>query len=139
MAVVTETIELDTDGEVELVDITDKVHETVTRSGLASGIACVFNPGSTGAITTIEFEPGLLRDIPGALERLFPKGITYHHDETWHDGNGHSHVRAAVLGPGLAVPFVAGQLTLGTWQQIVFVELDNKARHRRLVVQLVGE
>ena len=139
MTVVTDTIELDTGGEVELVDITDRVHDAVSRSGLTSGIACVFNPGATGAVTTIEYEPGLLRDIPKALERLFPKGITYHHDETWHDGNGHSHVRAAVLGPGMTVPFVDGRLTLGTWQQIVLVELDNKARHRHLVVQMVGE
>lgn len=135
----TETIELDTPGEVETVDITGRVQEVIGRSGLASGIACVFNPGSTGAITTIEYEPGLVQDVPEALERLFPKGIRYHHDDTWHDGNGHSHVRASVLGPGIAVPFIEGRLTLGTWQQVVFIELDNKPHHRRLVVQLVGE
>jgi secondary thiamine-phosphate synthase enzyme len=139
MAVVTETIELDTPGEVQLVDITGDVQSAVTASGLSAGMVCVFNPGSTGAITTIEHEPGLLKDIPEALERLFPRGITYHHDQTWHDGNGHSHVRAAVLGPGLTVPFVGGRLTLGTWQQIVHIELDNKPHHRRLVVQMVGE
>jgi secondary thiamine-phosphate synthase enzyme len=139
MTVKTEIIELDTPGEVQVVDVTDRVQSMVAGSGLTSGIVCVFNPGSTGAVTTIEYEPGLVKDVPEALERLFPKGIRYHHDDTWHDGNGHSHVRAAMMGPGLSVPFVGGRLTLGTWQQIVFVELDNKPHHRRLVVQLLGE
>ena len=139
MAVVTERIELGTEGEVQVFDLTPRVREAVTRSGLGSGIVCVFNPGSTGAVTTIEYEGGLLRDLPEALERLFPRGIRYHHDEAWHDGNGHSHVRASMIGPGLVVPFVGGELTLGTWQQIVFVELDNKPHRRSLVVQIVGE
>ncbi len=139
MGVVTEIIELDTPGEVQVVDLTDRVQGALTGSGLMTGIACVFNPGSTGALTTIEYEPGLVADLPAALERLFPKGITYRHDETWHDGNGHSHIRASMIGPGITVPFVDGRLSLGTWQQIVFVELDNKPHHRRLVVQMVGE
>ncbi len=139
MTVVTETIELETPGEVQVVDLTEAVGAAVAASGIASGMACVFNPGSTGAITTIEYEPGLVADLPAALERLFPKGIEYRHDETWHDGNGHSHVRASMMGPGLTVPFVDGRLTLGTWQQIVFVELDNKPHQRRIVVQMVGE
>jgi secondary thiamine-phosphate synthase enzyme len=140
MAVVTDSVELETGGEVELVDITGEVQSAVDRSGMTSGIACVFNPGSTGSVTTVEYEPGLVRDIPDALERLFPRGIKYYHEETWHDGNGHSHVRASFLGPGMSVPFVGGRLALGTWQQIVFLELDAKPRrHRRLVVQLVGE
>jgi secondary thiamine-phosphate synthase enzyme len=139
MTVVTERIDLDTPGEVQMVDVTDRVQAAVSASGMTSGIACVFNPGSTGSITTIEYEPGLLADLPAALERLFPKGIEYKHDETWHDGNGHSHVRASMMGPGLNVPFVDGRLVLGTWQQIVFVELDNKPHARSLVVQMVGE
>ena len=139
MPVVKDIIEMDTPGEVQVVDLTDRVQAAVAASGLGSGIACVFNPGSTGAITTIEYEPGLVADLPAALERLFPKGIVYKHDETWHDGNGHSHIRASMIGPGLSVPFVDGRLTLGTWQQIVFVELDNKPHHRRIVVQMVGE
>ena len=139
MTVVTERIELRTPGEVQVVDVTDEVRSAVAGSGLRSGIACVFNPGSTGALTTIEYEPGLVQDLPAALERLYPKGIVYKHDETWHDGNGHSHVRASMIGPGLSVPFVDGRLTLGTWQQIVFVELDTKPHDRSLVVQMVGE
>ncbi len=139
MSVVTDSIEMNTPGEVQVVDITGEVQAAIGRSGLGSGIACVFNPGSTGAVTTIEHEPGLLKDLPAALERLYPKGIVYHHDETWHDGNGHSHVRASMMGPGLTVPFIDGRLTLGTWQQIVFVELDNKPHQRRLVVQMVGD
>jgi secondary thiamine-phosphate synthase enzyme len=139
MAVVTESIELRTPGEVQIVDVTERVRSAVAGSGLSSGIACVFNPGSTGAVTTIEYEPGLVHDLPVALERLFPEGIVYRHDETWHDGNGHSHVRASMMGPSLSVPFVDGGLTLGTWQQIVFVELDNKPHDRSLVVQMVGE
>ncbi len=139
MAVVTKRIELSTPGEVQIVDVTDLVQAVVDSSGLRSGIACVFNPGSTGALTTIEYEPGLVDDLPAALERLFPKDIPYRHHEMWNDGNGHSHVRASMIGPGLSVPFVEGGLSLGTWQQIVFVELDNKPHHRSLVVQLVGE
>ena len=139
MTVITDSIEMRTDGEVQLVDVTPQVQASLARSGLSDGIMCVFNPGSTGSLTTIEYEPGLVKDMPKALERLFPEGITYHHDETWHDGNGHSHVRASMLGPGLTVPFTKGRLTLGTWQQIVFIELDNKPHHRSLVVQMVGE
>jgi secondary thiamine-phosphate synthase enzyme len=139
LAVVTERIALETPGEVQVVDVTDMVQAAVSASGLRSGIACVFNPGSTGSLTTIEYEPGLVADLPAALERLFPRGIEYKHDETWHDGNGHSHVRASMMGPGVNVPFVDGRLMLGTWQQIVFVELDNKPHRRSLVVQMVGE
>jgi secondary thiamine-phosphate synthase enzyme len=139
MTVVTDRIELRTPGEVQIVDVTDRVQSAVTGSGLRSGTVCVFNPGSTGALTTVEYEPGLVQDLPAALERLYPKGIVYKHDETWHDGNGHSHVRASMMGPGLTIPFVDGRLTLGTWQQIIFVELDNKPHDRNLVVQMIGE
>lgn len=134
-----ETIELKTAGEVEIHDLTESVHAIIRRSGLRQGIACVFSSSSTSAITTLEYEPGLLQDLPGALERLFPKDLRYEHEERWHDGNGHSHVRAACLGPSLALPFQDGHPLLGTWQQVVFVELDNKPRQRRVLVQLVGE
>jgi secondary thiamine-phosphate synthase enzyme len=139
MSVYSEYVELKTKGEVEIIDLTPEVEGVIKRSGLRSGIACVFSPSSTSAITTIEFEPGLLQDLPRALERLFPRDIRYEHEERWHDGNGHSHVRAAFIGPSLSVPFQDGDPILGTWQQIVFVELDNKPRRRRVLVQLLGE
>lgn len=139
MSVKTEHIEFSTKGQVHILDITDQVARAVGKTTLKEGVATVFCPGSTGAVTTIEYEPGLLQDIPEALHRLFPQNITYRHDETWHDGNGHSHVRAAFMGPSLSVPFTKGSLDLGTWQQIVFVELDARARSRRLIVKIIGE
>lgn len=139
MAFHADTIEFKTRGEVEIRDITDDFAGIVRGSGMSNGIACVFTPSSTSAITTIEFEPGLLRDLPMALEKLFPKNARYEHEMRWHDGNGHSHVRASFMSPSLTVPFVNGSPVLGTWQQIVFVEMDNKARSRRLLVHVVGE
>ena len=139
MAFHADTIEFETRGEVEIRDITDDVAGVVRGSGISNGIACVFTPSSTSAITTLEFEPGLLRDLPEALEKLFPKRARYEHEMRWHDGNGHSHVRASFMSPSFTVPFVNGSPVLGTWQQIVFVELDNKARSRRLLVHVVGE
>lgn len=133
------TIEFDTRGEVDIKDITDDVVGVVRKSGMSNGIACVFTPSSTSAITTIEYEPGLLKDLPDALERLFPKKARYEHELRWHDGNGHSHVRASFMSPSLSIPFFNGSPVLGTWQQIVFVEMDNKARNRRLLVHVVGE
>lgn len=132
-------ITLETKGEVEIQDITEQISKTIHDSGIKNGLACVFNPGSTGAITTIEYEPGLLMDLPNALEKMAPKNIRYHHDEKWHDGNGHSHVRASILSPSLTIPFEDGHLLLGTWQQIVFVELDVRPRKRHLVIQIVGD
>jgi secondary thiamine-phosphate synthase enzyme len=132
-------VEISTRGEVDIVDLTEDVRGAVSDSGMQSGIACVFTTSSTSTVTTVEYEPGLLKDLPDALERLFPKNMEYGHEQMWHDGNGHSHVRAAFMKPGLSVPFVDGNLLLGTWQQIVFVELDNKSRNRKIVVQIVGE
>ena len=134
-----ETISVSTKGETDIINITDYVSKIVEKSGMKNGIGCVFVPGATGAITTIEYEPGLLQDLPKALERLFPKNIEYKHHETWHDGNGHSHVRASIIGPSLAVPIKNGKLILGTWQQIVFVELDVRKRKREIIVQIVGD
>lgn len=134
-----ETISVSTKGETDIINITEDVSKIVEKSGMKNGIGCVFVPGATGAITTIEYEPGLLQDLPKALERLFPKNIEYKHHETWHDGNGHSHVRASVIGPSLAVPIKNGKLILGTWQQIVFVELDVRKRKREIIVQIVGD
>jgi secondary thiamine-phosphate synthase enzyme len=137
--VVTSEIEFDTSGPGEIRDLTLDLANAVSDSGLTSGTITAFVPGSTGGITTLEYEPGLLKDLPETFERLFPSDKTYHHDETWHDGNGFSHVRSAFVGPDITVPFVGGTLTLGTWQQVVFLEFDNRARHRKIVLQLMGE
>jgi secondary thiamine-phosphate synthase enzyme len=139
MEIVTEEIGLSTKGNSEVVDITPKVHSIVTRHGFTEGNALVFVVGSTASITTTEYEPGLRKDIPEALERIAPHSHRYHHDDTWHDGNGHSHVRASLMGPSLTVPFSHGKLLLGTWQQIVLVDHDNRPRDRTIVVQLTGE
>lgn len=140
MATYRKRVPLETKGEVQAIDITERVGEVVRASGMREGIACVFAPGSTAAIVANEFEPGLMKmDIPAALERLIPKGIPYGHEERWHDGNGHSHVRATFLGPSFTFPFGDGAPVLGTWQQIVFLELDTRRRTREVVVQLVGE
>jgi secondary thiamine-phosphate synthase enzyme len=138
MSVVTKELHFDTKGEVDIRDITENVNGALRESDIEDGIVTIFVPGATGAVTTIEYEPGLLQDLPAALERLFPKGIEYEHEYRWHDGNGHSHVRASFLGPSLTVPFRNKTLMLGTWQQVVFVELDNKRRSRRIILQIVG-
>lgn len=139
MAVVTKQFSIHTRGEGDILDVTRNVAEAVAESRLRNGIATVFVPGSTGAITTIEYEPGLLRDLPNILERVAPKRLLYEHEKRWHDGNGHSHVRASLIGPSITVPFIDGRLTLGTWQQIIFMELDVHSRSRNLVIQIIGE
>ncbi len=122
-----------------MINITEDVSKAVQESKVSDGIATIFVPGSTAAVTTIEYEPGLLKDFPDMMERVAPKNINYEHEQMWHDGNGHSHVRASLVGPSLTVPFTDKQLTLGTWQQIVLVELDTRDRDRSLVVQIIGE
>ncbi|UCG68091.1 MAG: YjbQ family protein [Thermoplasmata archaeon] len=139
MATISDEINFNTKHEGDMVDITGYVQKSVKKSHLKDGIVCVFVPGATGAVTTIEYEPGLIQDLPDALDRLFPRDITYQHQLRWHDGNGHSHVRASFMGPSLSVPFKDKKLILGTWQQIVFLELDNSARRRKIVLQMVGE
>lgn len=139
MKSVSERIKLRTKGEVDMIDITTEVESLVTGSRIRNGIATVFVQGSTAAVTTIEYEPGLLSDFPSLLERIAPRNAVYEHEERWHDGNGHSHVRASLLGPSLTVPINDGRLTLGTWQQLVLVELDTRSRTRELVVQILGE
>jgi len=139
MPVFTKHLELRTDAENDILDLTGEVQQAVEESGLDAGVATVFVPGSTAAITTIEFEPGLARDFPRMLERFAPKDIDYEHQKAWHDDNGRSHVKASLVGPSLSVPFEDGILTLGTWQQIVFVELDIRPRRREIVVQVMGE
>ena len=139
MAVFTKHLELRTEAENDIVDVTGEVQQAVEESGLITGVATVFVPGSTAAITTIEFEPGLAKDFPRMLERVAPKEVEYEHQKAWHDDNGKSHVKASLVGPSLSVPFEGGILTLGTWQQIVFVELDIRPRRREVVVQILGE
>ena len=134
-----ENIELSTDGHRHMQDITRDVQEAVSRSGIQSGTAHVFNIGSTGAIGTIEFEPGLERDLPEILDKLIPPSTSYGHEMAWHDGNGHSHLQATWLGPSITVPIANGALILGTWQQIIFLDYDVPARNRKLVVQFIGE
>jgi len=132
-------LSLSTEGENDIVDITGEVQSAVEESGLDDGTAVVFIPGSTAAVTTIEYEPGLAKDFPGMLERIAPKSMEYEHQQAWHDDNGRSHVKASLIGPSLTVPFEDQSLTLGTWQQIVLVELDIRPRHREVVVQVLGE
>jgi len=139
MNIITEHIHLDTTPDMEIVDISDRIRDLIRRNRIESGQVTVFVPGSTGGITTIEHEPGLLKDLPEFWEQMVPADKTYHHNETWHDGNGHSHIRAALTKPDLTVPIVDGELTLGTWQQIIFVDYDVPARKRKLVVQIIGE
>jgi secondary thiamine-phosphate synthase enzyme len=139
MTVKTTSISLRTQGNADIHDITDQIASAVSNSGLASGTATIFCPSSTSALTTIEYEGGALSDLRRLFDEIIPSNREYEHNERWHDGNGHSHVRAALLGPSLTIPFVEGQLTLGTWQQVIYVDFDNRPRQRQLVVQLIGE
>ncbi|MFQ5857258.1 MAG: secondary thiamine-phosphate synthase enzyme YjbQ [Anaerolineae bacterium] len=137
--VTTQRIKLETKGHGDVHDVTRQVASAVQQSGLRAGTVAVFTPSSTSALTTIEYESGCLADLNRLLDEIAPPGRDYAHNLRWGDGNGHSHIRAALLGPSLTIPFVDGRLTLGTWQQIVLCDFDNRARHRELVVQIVGE
>ena len=131
-------ISISTRGDCDILDITAQLEQLVHDSGIIEGIGCVFVPGATGALTAMEFEPGVVADLRAALQRLAPSEIEYQHHLKWKDGNGHSHVRAALIGPSVTVPIREGRLPLGTWQQIVFIELDVRPRKRSLLVQIVG-
>ncbi len=139
MPVFSGEIQLNTQGDAEVVDITERVREELEHSGMLSGIGLVFVPGATGGVTTLEYEPGCVSDLRRLFDELAPPGRHYAHEQAYHDGNGHSHLRAALLGPSLSFPFAEGKLALGTWQQIVFVDFDNRPRARRIVVQFVGQ
>ena len=139
MTVITKTIHVKTKGENDIIDITQLTSEEVANCEIKNGIVTIFVSGSTASVTTIEYEPGLLEDFPKMLSKIAPRGIEYSHEKMWHDGNGHSHVRASLLGPSLTVPFSEGQLLLGTWQQIVLLELDTRNRERNLVLQIIGD
>jgi secondary thiamine-phosphate synthase enzyme len=132
-------INFKTNGEVDIIDITDNIQTVINKSKIKNGIACIFVPGSTGSITTIEYEPGLKKDFPRALQKIAPKEEHYDHHETWHDDNGHSHVRASLMGPSITIPINDGRLIHGTWQQIVFVELDTRSRNRNIIIQIIGD
>lgn len=139
MAVHQDYIQLATDKNGDMHDLTDKVNAIVKHSGIQTGMVHVFNIGSTASIGTIEFEPGLERDLPELLNKLIPPSRDYGHEQTWHDGNGHSHLQATWLGPSLIVPLKNGRLELGTWQQIFHLECDVKPRRRQIVVTIYGE
>jgi secondary thiamine-phosphate synthase enzyme len=139
MTVVTKDITLQSKGNCDIIDITSQVAKNVEESGINSGIVTLFIVGSTAGITTIEYEPNLLSDFKNMWDRVIPQNIPYEHNKTWGDGNGHSHVRASLLGASLTIPFVNKKLTLGTWQQIVFVDFDNRPRSREIVIQIYGE
>ncbi|NOX19044.1 MAG: YjbQ family protein [Chlorobi bacterium] len=138
MEIVTKEFTIPTRGFNDVVDITAAVSDVLHLSGLSEGSALVFVPGATAGITTIEYEPGLLKDYPEFMEKIIPSNKTYHHDDTWGDGNGFSHVRAALQGASFTVPFKDGRLLLGTWQQIILIDFDNRSRNRRIIVQLTG-
>jgi len=137
--VLSDAISLSTKGFCDIQDITSSIAATVSKSKIQNGIVTVFCPGSTGGVTTIEYEGGVLEDLKKAVERIAPSNIPYAHDRRWGDGNGFSHVRATLLGPSLTVPVTDGKLALGTWQQIVFIDFDNRSRRRKIVVQVMGE
>ncbi|MDD5495774.1 MAG: secondary thiamine-phosphate synthase enzyme YjbQ [Candidatus Omnitrophica bacterium] len=139
MKIITKEILEDTKGAGDLVDITEKVTALVEKSGTRDGNVTVFVVGSTAALTTFEYEPGLIKDVRELCEKLIPAGKRYHHDDTWGDANGFSHLRSALFGPSIVVPFRSGKLALGTWQQLVLAEFDNRPRHRQVVVQIMGE
>lgn len=139
MAVETLGIRIETNGETDLIDITAEVAKGVSDSGVSSGTVTIFVPGSTAGVTTIEYESGAIRDFQEAIDRIAPKDIGYHHDARWGDGNGYSHVRAALQGASLTVPFTSSRLFLGTWQQIIVVDFDNRPRSREIILQIIGE
>jgi len=138
LRVISKTIQLSSKGQDDVIDITKQVSNVVKDSNIENGTVTIFVVGSTAAVTTIEYEPGLINDFPEMLSRIIPKNIEYEHDNTWHDGNGHSHVRASLVGPSLTVPIINGKLTLGTWQQIVLLEMDTRPRNRTLILQIMS-
>ncbi len=139
LTVFTKRIKFQTKGRDDVTDITGRVEDALSESGVKSGTATIFVVGSTASVTTIEYEPGLVKDVKSALEKIIPSSVNWAHNATWGDGNGHSHLRASFIGSSLTVPIVAGELTLGTWQQIVVIDHDTRPRSREVVVQVVGE
>lgn len=134
----TKTITLNTGGFPDIIDLSRHISTELANSGIRNGVMTIFVPGSTAGVTTIEYEPGLLKDLPALCEKLAPRNVTYQHDATWHDGNGYAHLLAALFKPSLQVPVEDGKLTLGTWQQVVLTDFDNRSRQRQLVIQVMG-
>jgi secondary thiamine-phosphate synthase enzyme len=130
---------LTSQGNTDIIDISQKVQECIDSSGLHNGLVTIFCPSSTSGITTIEYEPGVLEDLKRIFNEIVPKENTYRHDEAWHDGNGYSHIRAALLKASISIPLMDGRLTLGTWQQIVFIDFDTRPRKREIIIQVIGE
>ena len=139
MKIVTEKYSINTKGNCDIINITDEVSRLITKCKLVSGNATVFVTGSTASISTIEYEPGLQKDMPQMLEKLIPSGQKYHHNDTWGDNNGHAHLRSTLFGCSQTIPFLKGELLLGTWQQIILMDFDDRPRTRKVIVQLVGE
>jgi secondary thiamine-phosphate synthase enzyme len=139
MKVLSENIQIHSEGEGDMIDITEQLSNAVKESNIENGNVTIFVSGSTAAITTIEYEPGLIHDFPEMLSRIVPKNIEYKHDNTWHDGNGHSHIRSSLIGPSLTIPIIHRKLTLGTWQQVVLLEMDTRSRNRSVILQIMGE
>ena len=139
MKVVSDTIKMHTEGEGDMIDMTAQLSNTVKVSKIKNGTVTIFVPGSTAAVTTIEYESGLIHDFPEMLSRIVPRDTEYEHDNTWHDGNGHSHVRSSLIGPSITIPIIHGKLTLGTWQQVVLLEMDTRSRNRTVILQIMGE
>ena len=135
----TDSIQLSTRGHADMHDLTSEVERIVREASVEDGVATVFTPSSTSALTTIEFESGALEDLRLSLNEIAPPDKDYKHNLRWGDGNGHAHLRAALLGPSLCVPFISGRLTLGTWQQILFIDFDVRSRQRSIIVQVIGE
>ena len=139
MTVINKSMRINTNGDCDIIDITSEIARAVTSSNISNGIATIFISGSTAGVTTIEYEPGLITDLKAMWERVIPKTIQYQHDRAWGDGNGHSHIRSSLLGPSLIIPFINKRLALGTWQQIVIVDFDNRPRSREIITQMIGE
>lgn len=139
MKVVSDTIKLQTKGEGDMIDMTSQLSNIVKESKIKNGTVTIFVSGSTAAVTTIEYESGLIHDFPVMLSRIVPKDIEYEHDNTWHDGNGHSHVRSSLIGPSITIPIIHSKLTLGTWQQVVLLEMDTRSRNRTIILQIMGK
>ncbi|MFC2150435.1 secondary thiamine-phosphate synthase enzyme YjbQ [Calditrichota bacterium] len=139
MNVHSDIIPISTKGFPDIIDLSEIIRIFLSDTNLDNGILTVFVPGSTAGITTIEYEPGLLHDLPALCEKLAPRGVAYKHDQTWHDGNGYAHLLAALFKPSLQIPVISGDLITGTWQQVVLMDFDNRPRERKIILQVMGE